>query len=134
MSLSPSQLVVGDTVSASLSDPNSNETNLVWAWAKSSSANGPWTTISGASGSSYTTVEADAGNYLQATVSYDDSVSTGNTAEGVTANRVKLHRFDGNANGAIERDEVIEAINDYLFGTGTERDEVIEVINLYLFG
>ena len=50
-----------------------------------------------------------------------------------TSSAVKLHRYDGNANGAIERNEVIDAINDYLFGTGTERDEVIEVINLYLF-
>ena len=109
----------------------------MWAWAKSSSANGPWTTISGESGSSYTTVEADAGNYLQATVSYDDSVSTGNTAEGVTANRVALHTYDGNANGEIERSEVIDAINDFLFppdpNNRISRDEVIEVIGLFLF-
>jgi hypothetical protein len=43
--------------------------------------------------------------------------------------------YDGNDNEVIDRDEVIRAINDYLFGDGSiTRDEVIAVINLYLFG
>ena len=35
------------------------------------------------------------------------------------------------------KDEVIQAINDYLFGVGADaisKDDVIETINLYLFG
>ena len=45
----------------------------------------------------------------------------------------------GNGNGMIEKDEVIAAINDYLFGTGDgtlapSKAEVIRLINLYLFG
>ena len=91
VSLSPSQLVVGDTASASLSDPNSNETNLVWAWAKSSSVNGPWTTISGASGSSY----ANASGRIE-------------RSEVIEAIRDYLfHR-------TITRDQVIEVIRLYL--------------------
>ena len=46
-------------------------------------------------------------------------------------------RYDANDNGTIEKNEVIEAINDYLFGDGDEainKAEVIELINLYLFG
>ena len=46
-------------------------------------------------------------------------------------------RYDANDNGTIEKSEVIEAINDYLFGDGDEaisKAEVIELINLYLFG
>ena len=46
-------------------------------------------------------------------------------------------RYDANDNGTIEKNEVIEAINDYLFGEGAEaisKAEVIELINLYLFG
>ena len=46
-------------------------------------------------------------------------------------------RYDANDNGTIEKNEVIEAINDYLFGEGAEaisKAEVIELINQYLFG
>ena len=45
-------------------------------------------------------------------------------------------RYDVNGNGAIEKSEVIKAINDYLFGTGDPitKAEVIRLINLYLFG
>ena len=50
---------------------------------------------------------------------------------------IEPHRYDLNSNGAFEKEEVIEAINDYLFGTGDEqltKAEVIEIITLYLFG
>ena len=45
--------------------------------------------------------------------------------------------YDDDGDRAIEKSEVIEAINDYLFGEGAEaisKAEVIELINLYLFG
>ena len=48
-----------------------------------------------------------------------------------------LQRYDDDNSGDIDRQEVITAINDYLFGEGDDaitRDEAIEVINLYLFG
>ncbi len=44
-------------------------------------------------------------------------------------------RYDANNNGKIERNEVVNAINDYLFGEGeTTRADVVRLINLYLFG
>ena len=52
---------------------------------------------------------------------------------------VKLHRFDGNANGEIERTRsstpsTTTSSRAWNHRPGTEpRDEVIEVINLYLF-
>ena len=134
ISLSPSSgLVSGDSVTATLTDPD-NPTNQVWLWQRSANGSTNWSNISGATSASYTTTAADAGNYLRATVTYDDSSGTGLTLDASTSSAVKLHRYDGNASGAIERTEVIDAINAYLFGTGTDRDEVIEVINLYLFG
>ena len=48
-----------------------------------------------------------------------------------------IARYDANSNGIIEKNEVIAAINDYLFGEGDEaisKTEVITLINLYLFG
>ena len=48
-----------------------------------------------------------------------------------------LAQYDADDSGAIEKDEVIQAINDYLFGEGADaisKDDVIETINLYLFG
>ena len=42
--------------------------------------------------------------------------------------------YDGDDSGDISRDEVINAIDDYLFGDGSvTRDDVIAVIDLYLF-
>ena len=57
-------------------------------------------------------------------------------ALGTTGQRLE-DRYDANNNGTIDKAEVIEVINDYLFGAGDEaisKAEVIELINLYLFG
>ena len=46
-------------------------------------------------------------------------------------------RYDANGNGMIEKNEVIKAITDYLFGEGDatiSKSDVIKLINLYLFG
>ena len=54
-----------------------------------------------------------------------------------TAGDLLVARYDTNGNGTIEKNEVIKAINDYLFGEGDEaisKPEVIKLINLYLFG
>ena len=42
--------------------------------------------------------------------------------------------YDDDHNGIINREEVITAIGDYLFGGQLTRDEVITIIGLYLFG
>ena len=54
-----------------------------------------------------------------------------------TAGDPLIIRYDANKNGTIEKNEVIKAINDYLFGEGDQaisKAEVIKLINLYLFG
>ena len=69
------------------------------------------------------------------TVRATDSTGAEATINVVIA--VEYHQYDLNRNGAFEKEEVIEAINDYLFGVGDEqitKDQVIEIINLYLFG
>ena len=55
----------------------------------------------------------------------------------VAAGDPLIARYDANNNGTIEKNEVIAAINDYLFGEGDEaisKGDVIRLINLYLFG
>ena len=44
-----------------------------------------------------------------------------------------MAQYDANDDGAINRDEVITAISDYLFDGLITRDEVLVVISLYLF-
>ena len=54
-----------------------------------------------------------------------------------TAGDPLVARYDANNNGIIEKNEVIAAINDYLFGEGDaaiSKGDVIRLINLYLFG
>ena len=55
----------------------------------------------------------------------------------VAAGDPLIARYDANGNGTIEKNEVINAINDYLFGEGDQaisKSDVIKLINLYLFG
>ena len=53
------------------------------------------------------------------------------------AYRDLVTRYDDDNNGTIEKNEVLAAISDYLFGEGDEaisKSEVLDLINLYLFG
>ena len=45
-----------------------------------------------------------------------------------------LAKYDANNSGELEKDEVIQAIEDYLFDDAISKDDVIETIKLYLFG
>ena len=129
VSLSPTtQLTSGDPVTASLTDPdNPVASSYVWRWERSADGSTNWSNISAATSASYTTTNADAGNYLRATVTYEDDSGTGQTAGPVaTTDRVKLHTYDADANGRINRSEVIEAIRDFLVAHSISRAEVIE--------
>ena len=60
-----------------------------------------------------------------------DAENNGNTA----AIQLSLGiPYDDDHDGRINRDEVITAIGDYLFGGSLTRDQVIALIGLYLFG
>ena len=58
-------------------------------------------------------------------------------SDSMTAVDPLIVRYDANRNGLIEKNEVIKAITDYLFGEGNpviSKSDVIKLINLYLFG
>ena len=66
----------GAQLTAELTDPDGEPTDLTWQWARGSTAMGTFTDIGGATDANYTTVAADVERYLRATASYDDPVST----------------------------------------------------------
>ena len=141
VTLSSEKPTVGDDLTATLGDPDGDLTDVTWQWSKSADMDS-WMDISGATSMSYTPTSMDVGYHLRATATYTDLLGSGRTARAVsdyamTAVDPLIARYDANANGTIEKGEVIKAINDYLFGEGDEaisKAEVIELINRYLFG
>ena len=85
VSLSPSSPTVGETVTATLTDPDGGVTGAIWQWAYSSNGTSNWTDIAGATSRTYTVDTSDLGDYLRATVIYDDAAGAGKSAEEVTA-------------------------------------------------
>ena len=87
-------------------------------------------------------VDADPDNIYEVTVKASDGTNEDTLDVTVTVTDVDddpmtlLDRYDADDSGKIEQSEVIQAINDYLFGEGDDaitKDDAIEVINLYLF-
>ena len=142
VTLSTMRPVVGAELTATLSDPDGGVTDVTWQWAKSLDGTTSWADIAGATSMSYTPTSIDAAYYLRATATYTDLLASGKTARGVSDYAVTegdplVDRYDTNGNGMIEKNEVIAAINDYLFGEGDQaisKSDVIKLINDYLFG
>ena len=141
--LSSAQASVGTAITATLSDPDGTVSGEAWQWERAATEDGTYAAISGATAASYTPVDADADMYLRATVDYTDGHGAGKSAMSspamvpAAASGTLLERYDADDSGAIEKSEMIMAINDYLFGTGADaisKVDMIEVINLYLFG
>ena len=111
----------------------------------SDDGNNPWTGVYTTTGDAtgYTDEGADSngpmfevGTTRYYRVSAINSAGTG-APSNVAITEDLVTRYDANANGTIEKGEVIAAINDYLFGEGDEaisKGDVIKLINLYLFG
>ena len=79
------QAGAGQSVSASVTDPDGDPGETMWQWSKSMDQ-GAWEDISGAAASTYSPVSGDAGYYLQATATYSDGLGTGrDSAMAVTA-------------------------------------------------
>ena len=74
---------VGVSLTATLVDPDTPVSELMWQWQSSTSSNGVWGLIDGADSRIYTPAEADLGRYLRATAIYTD------TAEPQATRRVR---------------------------------------------
>ena len=135
VALTPStQLTSGDSVTATLTDAD-NPVNQAWLWQRSVDGGSTnWTTISTATSASYTTVNADGGNYLRASVTYTDDSGANQTAgPTATANRVRIDSYDANADGRIDGPEVLRAVADYFRGD-ILGPRVLQVVALYFAG
>ena len=89
-------------------------------------------------------MDADRDNVYMVTIMVSDGtymdthdvMVTVTNVDDAEAGDTLLDRYDANDSGEIDKDEVIQAINDYLFGVGADaisQEDVIEIINLYLF-
>ena len=83
VTLSPTRPRIGDTLTASLSDPDGAVSGVAWRWAASQDGV-DWRPIAGATGESYTPVDGDAGNFLRAEASYTDAEGSEKTARRAT--------------------------------------------------
>ena len=143
---------VGDTITGAVMDPDGGVTGESWQWARTmdTADMSSWMDITGATDAAYMVTAGDTGYHLRVMATYTDAAGTDMAMEYsmptmmVTAvdetqpaDFDPLAKYDADKSGVLEKDEVIQAINDYLFGVGADaisKDDVIETINLYLFG
>ena len=79
------------------------------------------------------TVKADDGTYMD---THDVTVTVTDVDEDGAPGGSLLDRYDDNDNDRIDRSEVLDGINDYLFGTegqAISKAEVLDLIRMYLF-
>ena len=124
VALSPQQPVVGEAVTATLTDADGDIMSQVWQWERSPGTGElEWSAISGAESSSYIPIAPDdAGKLLRVTVAYTDGTGSGRGTTSAptervdqrgavtlstrvpdvgTAVRATLADGDGNVNGAV---------------------------------
>ena len=91
---------------ATLSDPDV-VLSTTWTWERSTSRNGPWTVVTGATSgvteSVYRPVAGDVGHYLRATAAYTDRHGPNKSRVGVSARSVKAANPDNVAPSFSDR-------------------------------
>ena len=88
VALSTLRPVLNLPLSATLTDPDGGVSGQSWQWSRGNTATGSFSNISGATSSSYTPLQADVDRYLKVRVTYTDALSSGRSAEAVSANPV----------------------------------------------
>ena len=101
VSLAPTTPTVAKPLTATVNDPDGTATGATWTWSWNTTRIGSFTTISGASGKTYTPATADAGRYLKASVSYTDLFGSGQSAEQVSDNAVAANPPPVFANNSV---------------------------------
>ena len=69
------QPLIGTPISVSVNDPDTYQALVTWQWMRAPTTESEFSVIPGATGPTYTPVEADGGHYLRAFATYIDSTS-----------------------------------------------------------
>ena len=96
VSLSWTRPQVSTALAATLTDPDGSISGTTWLWERSNNRS-DWSNITGATSASYTPVDDDKGEYLQAKASYTDGEDSGKTAQAVSAMPVRAVPTDNEA-------------------------------------
>ena len=124
-SLNQYQPQVGRSLVASVSDPDSDETEQEWQWARGETAEGPFTDIDGATNPSRSPTADDAGMYLRASVTYTDMFGSGKTASVVSGRPVEDTTL-ANARPSFEgQDQTGATVDDDPDGEAGIQDHII---------
>jgi hypothetical protein len=142
LTLSSATPAVDVPLTATLEDPDEVvDASVEWQWAREQS-DGSYADIATATSDTYTPVAADQGKRLRVTVTYTDGHGAGKSlppeiTNAVVAGDPLCVRYDVTPkNGAIDRAEVAQGIEDLLFGTGSEalsRPDLIRPIEYFIF-
>ena len=89
VTLSSLQPIVGQLLTATVSDPDDISDSETWSWARSPNGTTSWTPIGGETSDTYTPTTGDMGRYLRATASYTDEVGPDKSAQAISANTVE---------------------------------------------
>ena len=118
VTLSSSQPQAGTKLTATLTDPDGEPTNVEWKWESSSSRSSGWVVISGAKSRTFTPGTDNLREYLRATATYTDEGE--NPPSAVSAKPVRAAP-DGNAKprfpGSTATRSVAENAEDTNIGT-----------------
>ena len=90
---------------ASVSDPDSDPTDVKWQWSRGPNVDGPWTDIAKATSNSHNPVEADVDNYLRATATYTDEHGSGKAVSGISENTVEAKTLSNAAPKFADEDD-----------------------------
>ena len=88
LAVSSNQPQVEAPLTATLTDPDGDVSEVTWKW-ESSSDQTDWSPISGATTDTYTPVEGDVENYLRVTASYTDGEGSGKEAVAAPENAAR---------------------------------------------
>ena len=147
---------VGDTITGAVMDPDGNPgemppiamdttiTDVTWQWYRTTTPAmmDSWEEIAGETNAAYMVTADDTDDYLRVMATYTDAVGTDTDMEyspatmmvGAEAGDTLLDRYDANDDESIDRDEMVDALRDYLFNDAITRDDMVTLLRLYLFG
>ena len=83
VTLASDRFTAGETIVATLTDPDGSITETTWLWERSLDKIS-WTAIGGETSAEYTPILEDAGHYLRVTASYSDGEGSGKAANGIS--------------------------------------------------